>query len=107
MVNLLTFSIFTPMQKALQNLSQSQLISLALELKGGTENLQQQNNNLRKNHEKIELKSQNLETKNLRLQTKVQQLTRLLYGQKRERFENPDQPKIPFVEEPEKVEVRQ
>ncbi len=104
---LLTFRIFTPMQKEVQNLSQSQLISLALELKGEAKYLQQQNNHLFKNHEKIESKSQNLETEILRLETKVQQLTRLLYGQKRERFENPAQPKLPFTEEPEKAEVRQ
>lgn len=88
------------MQKELQNLSQSELLSLASK---GLEAEKRQ----RKNEEKFALRNQYLETENLRLQTKVQQLTRLLYGQKRERFESPDQPKLPFTEEPQKVEERQ
>jgi transposase len=88
------------MPTELQNLSQSEILALAL--KGlEADKLQQ------KNQEKLELRNQYLETENLRLQTRVQQLSRILYGQKRERFENPDQPKLPFAEEPEKVEERQ
>lgn len=80
------------MQETLQNLSQSELAALALK---GME------------VEKLQRKYEQLETENLRLQTRVQELARILYGQKRERFENPDQPKLPFTEEPEKVEARE
>lgn len=85
------------MEEKLQNLSRSQLIDLAL--KGlEAEKLQQ------KNTQKLESRNQYLESENLRLQNKVGQLSRIIYGQKRERFENPQQPKLPFVEEPEKVQ---
>ena len=108
------------MQEMLQNLSQSQLAALAL--KGlEAEKLQQINQDLLKSQQALESQKQDLlnsrqtlesqrqdlETKVLHLQSKVQQLTRIIYGQKRERFENPDQPKLPFAEEPQKVEERQ
>lgn len=88
------------MQETLSNLSQSELLSLAVE---GLEAQERE----RKEVEKLQRKNEQLELENLRLQTKLQQLTRILYGQKRERFENPNQPKLPFTEEPEKVEARQ
>jgi len=80
------------MQETLQNLSPSQLSELELKALEA---------------EKWQRKSQDLETENLRLQTRIEQLIRILYGQKRERFENPEQPKLPFTEEPEKVEERE
>ena len=84
------------METVLQNLSKSELLALA---KKGLE--------LEKLQQKEEVKRQNLEAEVFRLQTKIDLLTRLLYGQKRERFESPEQPKLPFAEEPQKAEARQ
>lgn len=78
------------MQETLQNLSQTELAAMTLELKNEIE--------------RLHVKAQNLETENLRLQNKVGQLSRIIYGQKRERFENPEQPRLPFVEEPQKAQ---
>lgn len=78
------------MRETLQNLTQTELAALTLELKNEVE--------------RLHAKTQNLEIENLRLHDKIGQLSRIIYGQKRERFENPNQPKLPFVEEPEKIE---
>ncbi len=91
------------MQTELQNLSQSEIIALAL--KAGK--LQLENKNLQNKYQEIEDEKLRIEDEVHNLKLKIEQLTRLLYGQKRERFENPDQPKLPFAEEPEKLEERE
>lgn len=77
----------------LQNLPKEQLIPLLLQASDELGKWQQ--------------KAQHLEAEAEYLKNKVQLLSRLLYGQKRERFENPEQPELPFAEEPEVMEKRQ
>lgn len=81
----------------LQNLSHTELSALAL--KGMEAEKPQQK------YQRLKTKSQSLETEVFRLETRVQLLTRLLYGQKREHFEHPDQPELPFIEEPEEKQA--
>lgn len=76
----------------LQNLSKEQLMNLALK---GLE------------AEKWQQKAQHLESETAYLKNKIHLLSRLLYGQKRERFEKAPLPELPFAEEPEVVEKRQ
>ena len=54
--------------------------------------------------EKWQHKAQHLETETIHLKNKVELLSRLLYGQKRERFEKAKHPELPFGEDPEIVE---
>ena len=87
---LLDFQCFYSIQNELQNLSKEQLIPLLLQVSGELEKWQR--------------KAQHLETETIHLKNKIQLLSRLLYGQKRGRFEKLVQPELPFVEEPAVVE---
>src|SRR5690625_3408548 len=81
------------METGFENLSKSELIPLLLEANEKTENLQ--------------LAKQKLEAEVEHFKLKSQLLVRLLYGQKRERFETSDLPQLPFTEQPGQAEQRE
>lgn len=80
------------MVNELQNLTKEELLPLLFQASGAVEQLQTEK-------EKLELEA-------TYLKNKVALLSRLLYGQKRERFEKKEQPELPFGEAAEVVEKR-
>ncbi len=77
------------MVETLQNLSQKELLELLEKQLKKAEELQQQSTGLQQHNEKL------LE-ENLKLKALVEKLQKLAYGKKRERFQQSDQPQLPF-----------
>ena len=78
------------MTNELESLPKTELIPLLLQA--------------RETIEKQQSTNQALEQNVLYLKYQVEHLSRMLYGQKRERFEKPELPQLPFEEEPQKEE---
>ena len=78
------------MKPELQNLSKEQLTQLYLQ-----------------EVERFQSEKNKFEAETEYLKNKIHLLSRLLYGQKRERFENPELPELPFPEAPEVKEERE
>lgn len=103
------------MEVTLEKYSKTELIALALEQKNQASVLERkvsesekEISNLEKKSSALEKKATNLEIEIIYLQHRIEQLNRLAYGQKRERFEKHDngQPTLPFeMEEEQKQEL--
>lgn len=101
------------MEKGLQNLPKSELIPLLLEANKEVEKLQHTHQDLQHVYSTLQKENQSVQAKNKKLEIEVehfklknQLLARLLYGQKRERFETSDLPQLPFTEQPQEAEQR-
>ena len=91
------------MEKALENYTKLELIALLEEQKTTASKIQKMAHVLEKKSIHLEKKSIHLEDENIVLKYQIEQLKRLAFGQKRERFEHPDnkQLSLPFEMEPE------
>jgi len=91
--------------KILENLSKQELIELIKNQNQALVDLKKDHEQIQVENQKVTAQSNGLSEKCQYLELKVAQLTRMLFGQKRERFENPDQPELPFT--PSAVEQQQ
>ena len=91
------------MKTALENYSKLALIALLEEQKTAASKMQETASVLEKKANVLEKKSIHLEDENTFLKYQIEQLKRLAFGQKRERFEHPEnkQLSLPFDMEPE------
>lgn len=94
----LYFQYLWAMEALLEKYSKTELIALALEQKKQASVLEKRVSDFEKKSSALEKKATNLEIEIVYLQHRIEQLNRLAFGQKRERFEKPDnnQPTLPF-----------
>lgn len=91
------------METVLENYTKLELIALLEEQKTTASKIKEEANVLEEKAQGLAIKSLRLEDENTFLKYQIEQLKRLAFGQKRERFENPDnkQLSLPFELEPE------
>ena len=106
------------MKKELENLSKSELIPLLL---ASRKELEEQTWRQQVEVKQLELQLQQINTEKEKLaqlsnqqvdlinylESQIAYFSRLLYGQKRERFEDPNQLKLPFMEDGEQTKVEE
>lgn len=95
------------MEIDLENLSKKELISLLIKSQKSVSKSEKLNAQLEKKHDILEAKAAKLEEKNVELQHYVDLLRRMQFGQKRERFEDPNQTELPLGIDPEILEEQQ
>jgi len=99
------FCLYSPMQSALKNLSKNQLIDLIAAEQKAARNIEQ---TLQKTISSYEQRLAQKEHTERWLNEQIAQLKRMIYGQKRERFEgDASQASLPFEPDPEQTQAQQ